>query len=449
MSNYADLFVKCKKPDGPKIIEDLSKLPYGTAGLVSWNIAQKETTEAVAMLGEPCLYYFYYHKAKSTPYALLAFNYSAGEFSLRDGRLYVANVVPSGNEPLDAVEYERIVKQFHDDVLNPFLSVNWPSLKISLPAAKNIQTAPNQIQPMGQFGQYISFIIGISANGNSITHSCDPAGLDNYFGANPGAPLFVTPVYFDAAVLDKYRNMPSQYDVEEGCLRGYCNGTVEWCIPIDNHGIKGVTVFLGDLGHLPVAEQHHFASHNVIKGQMSVAFEKSQLSAEFCNSTHPISLFNLAYHRLYDAFVDLHGWELILPLGEADQHYLKSLKLLTHDDQKEFDEQVLALAKILVDSLNVERLKSYNAFVRDDGSINLLEAVAVAQGIKGVDVHIAFLRNLQSLRSASSAHRKGDKYDKLEQKIGLNIKSKTEVFADFIEAATRFCQFMATNVNGF
>ena len=87
--------------------------------------------------------------------------------------------------------------------------------------------------------------------------------------------------------------------------------------------------------------------------------------------------------------------------------------------------------------------------MRDDGSINLLEAVAVAQGIKGVDVHIAFLRNLQSLRSASSAHRKGDKYDKLEQKIGLNIKSKTEVFADFIEAATRFCQFMATNVNGF
>lgn len=448
MSNYADLFVKCNKPDGAKIIEDLSKLPYGTAGLVSWNIAQKETTEAVAMLGEPCLYYFYYHKGEHAPYALLAFNYSAGEYSLRDGRLYVANVVPSRNETLGAAEYESIVKQFHDDVLFPFLSACWPALGVSFPAVKSIP-ASNQIQMPGQFGQYVSFKIGISQGGNIVSHSCDPDGLANFFGKNPGAPLFVTPVHFDVAVLDKYRNMPNQYDVEEGCLRGYCNGTVEWCIPIDNHGINGVTVFLGDLGHLPVAEQHHFASHNVIKGQMSVAFEKSQLSAEFCNSTHPISLFNLAYHRLYDAFVDLHGWELILPLGEADQHYLKSLKLLTHDDQKEFDEQVLALAKILVDSLNVERLKSYNAHVRDDGSINLLEAVAVAQGIKGVDAHIAFLRNLQSLRSASSAHRKGDKYDKLEQKIGLNIKSKTEVFADFIEAATRFCQFMAANVNGF
>jgi len=449
MQRFSDFRVMCNKSDGAKVINALSQLPYGSAGLSAWKIAQQETLDAVAALGEPCLYYFYFRQGVANPFALLAFNYNAGEYSLRDGHLYVANVVPSGDVPLDSAEYESIAKQFYDEVLKPFLNVNWPNLSAAFPVSAVPQSVTVPSSTPSPTGQYVSFSFATGSNGNLRTYSCDPAGLADYFGKNSGAPLYMTPVYFGVAVLDKYRDAPSQYTVEEGCLRGISNGIVAWCIPIDNHGIGCVTVALGDLGRLPFAEQHHFASYNISKGQMSAAYQRSQFSAEFCDSTHPVSIFKSEYRRLYDAFVDTHGWELIIPLEIADQHYLTALKLLTHDDQKEFDEQVLSLAKIMVDSLNVDKLKTYGVPVQNPGGINLLEAIIAVRGIKGGEAHIAFLRNLQSIRSASSAHRKGDKYDKVAQKVGLDTRTKSDVFRSLIESATLCCQFLSANVGAF
>lgn len=448
MLAYADMAVKCDKRIGASIIDDLTKLPYRIGALSAWDVALKETTAATATLGEPCLYFFYYCGADPAPYALLALNYNAGEYSLQDGRLYIANIVPKTKSELDTTEYESIAKQFHDAVLKPFLSKKYHQLAISISAPRNLTpsiSAQTQSQTKQQF---VSFSI-TDASGQQFIYSCDPDGLGNFFGKNPNAPRFTTPVYFSIGVLDKYRNVPDLYDVEEGCLRGISNGSVDWCISIDNHGTDYVTVLLGDLGSLPTSEQHHFASFNISNGQMSAAFQKNQFSAEFCNSTHPVGIFKIAYQKLYDTFADKLGWVIILPLEEADRHHLKALKLLTNDDQKEFDEQVLSLSKILVDSLNVEQLKLYNVSPIDAGSINLLEAVVNSKAIKGGDAQVAFLRKLQNLRSASSAHRKGEKYDKAAQKVGLGVKTKTEVFQTLIEDATRFCQFLTDNVAAF
>ena len=38
----------------------------------------------------------------------------------------------------------------------------------------------------------------IDENGKEIRHTCNPSCLSNYFGANPTAPHYLTPVYFDA-----------------------------------------------------------------------------------------------------------------------------------------------------------------------------------------------------------------------------------------------------------
>ena len=40
----------------------------------------------------------------------------------------------------------------------------------------------------------------LDENGKEIRHTCNPSCLSNYFGANPSAPHYLTPVYFDAAV---------------------------------------------------------------------------------------------------------------------------------------------------------------------------------------------------------------------------------------------------------
>ena len=50
---------------------------------------------------------------------------------------------------------------------------------------------------------YESFIIEGDAHDHHL-HSCDPSLLADYFGKNKGAPHYLTPVYFDKAVLQKY-----------------------------------------------------------------------------------------------------------------------------------------------------------------------------------------------------------------------------------------------------
>lgn len=450
MSRYADLNVKCSKKTANEVISALRVFPYETMGSGRWEIAVEAMERSASMALDPFIYWNYRQKKGSEIYALLALFYSPGEYSLEDGKLWVANVVPVTKSELKPDEYNPIVQQFNDEVLAPILSKNWPSLKCELIVPNTVQppVTIKTIKPTQR--RFIDFIIGQDKFGNDIWYSCDPDGLADYFGKNAGAPNFLTAVFFKSAVLDKYRDMPSKYDVESGCLR--CKGSdgVEWCMPLDNHGESGISVWLGDLGReLPYDEQLHFASYNISKGRMSEAFIKSQIDAVFCSSPNPIHVFKNEYRALYDTYADELGWVLILPLPQQDRYLLDSLKLLTCDEQKEFDEQIRALAKIVVESLNVDELKKFVVELTAPGGINLLEAVLQAKGIVGYEKHILFLRNLQGLRSTSVAHRKGEKYEKLSKRIGLDRKSKSEVFCELVKAAIEFFRYMQGQVNKF
>ena len=46
------------------------------------------------------------------------------------------------------------------------------------------------------------------------------------------------------------------------------------------------------------------------------------------------------------------------PLSDADRHYAVALRIPLIDEQSHFDEQVLALAKIIIDSINESKLNS-------------------------------------------------------------------------------------------
>jgi len=81
--------------------------------------------------------------------------------------------------------------------------------------------------------------------------------------------------------------------------------------------------------------------------------------------------------------------------------------------QAEFDAQVLALATILCDSINAQALLGEIGDTPENrslGSIARLEKWLEQQPIEDYQAQTEFLRALQSLRSAGSAHRKGSKY---------------------------------------
>lgn len=251
-------------------------------------------------------------------------------------------------------------------------------------------------------------------------HTCDKSKLANYFGANPDAPHFLTPIFFDKEVLERYYNKPSEYSIQDGALFY----GIKWMLRLDNNSKDSITVYLGDLGDLPHKEQLHWKAHNILSGSLSkVAFSRDFM-AEFCSAQEPSLVFKQRLGGFNNNWREKFGWDLFKPLNKEDEHHIKSLKV-PKDEQKEFDEVILSLNKIIIDSLNVEEMKKGLELTGGKGSITVLQKYLDQKYNFNSNEMFHFLRDLQELRSRGSAHRKGDDYPAVYDKLNEGDFSKT------------------------
>lgn len=293
----------------------------------------------------------------------------------------------------------------------------------------------------------VDFVTGTDEHGDEVTYTSDPARLADHFGANPGAPNYLTPVHFRKQVLDKYYQAPGKYSVEDGMLR--CGAL--WGLTIDNHYDDRVVAWLGDLGRdLPYDEQLHWRSQNIPPtGGVSKTFFQRQVLAQFADSDRPEHLFSQRYQDLAEVCRKCIGWSLLLPLTAEDTHHLHSLRIPSTDEQKDFDELVQTLTKILIDSLNE---KALNALIPSQtlgaikGSISRLESAFRERGVPGLEPHIAFLRNLQELRSSGTAHRKGSNYRKITEEFQVDSQNLRAVFSGILSKALNVLDFLISTV---
>jgi len=293
---------------------------------------------------------------------------------------------------------------------------------------------------------YQEFTIGKNSNGKLIRHTCDPKLLANNFGANPSSPHFLTPVYFRPEVLAKYYAEPAKYSVEDGYLR--CGGL--WGLRMDNDHVDYVVVWLGDLGQdLSERERLYWLSYNIPpdgRGISQTNFKRAFM-AEFADPSRPDLAFKHEFTRFNRNFVDVNGWSLFLPLHSDDEHFFVGLHLLSKDNQAEFDSQILALTKVLVDSLNEKRIaQGLIGLVSEDRGITKLEKYFSGRGFSGYELHVKFLRGLQDLRSKSAAHRKGSNYDKLVADLQIEDAGQQRVFTVILESATDFIRYLRENL---
>lgn len=289
-------------------------------------------------------------------------------------------------------------------------------------------------------GRYAEFIVGMDDNGDEIEHTCNPAELSNWFGKNPKAPHEITPVSFRKEVLGKYYQQPAKYKVEEGTL--WCNSA--WYLRIDNHHDDKVCVLLKDLGDLPYQEQLYWRAHNIASesGYSDVAWSR-YFENEWVDSDQPDHIFRQRYRLLSEVCEENLGWQLLLPLMKEDEYHLQSIRVPATDEQRDFDELVLGLATILADSLNVRQLKTLIPEEQhNNGSIRLLEAALRTGEECGVSEHVDFLRNLQSLRSSGSAHRKGSQYRKVAASFGVDDQNLRAVFANVLWKAIGLLNYL-------
>jgi hypothetical protein len=83
--------------------------------------------------------------------------------------------------------------------------------------------------------------------------------------------------------------------------------------------------------------------------------------------------FPRAYAKTNEAWESAFGWPLFKPLHEDDRHVLHRLHIPLGDTAGELDEQVLYLAKLLVDSLNEESLATTLGKRKDEKGLAKLE----------------------------------------------------------------------------
>ncbi|MEJ7631721.1 MAG: hypothetical protein WKF28_04390 [Rubrobacteraceae bacterium] len=283
------------------------------------------------------------------------------------------------------------------------------------------------IWPYEEVDDYFpDFVIGYDDEGEEVRYSCNPDALANYFGANPDAPHYLTPVFFKREVLQKYYNNPEKYSVEDGHLR--CSGL--WGLRMDNDSPEHVVVFLGDLGRdLPKSERDYWRSHNVApNGSMSQTGTRRAFLGEWAEAQSPDLKFRHLYRQFVAGWREQEGWALFRePIG-SDTNLLQQLRIPLSESQTEFEDSIGILAKLLCDGLNDKEIQwRLPSRIEGEKSISKLERWLRQEEYENVDRDIKLLRDIQTLRSTATAHRKSSKYEQTLGKILGNQRGRAAI----------------------
>lgn len=286
--------------------------------------------------------------------------------------------------------------------------------------------------------EYVEFILGVNDDGEQVSYTCDPNKLSNEYDESGKYPDFFTPVYFRKQVLEKYYRESSKYQVESGSLR--CASL--WSLPIDNYHDGHVAVWLGDLARLQYEEQSYWRSHNISSGSVSSTYFRQQRLNQWTTSDQIDHIFQTKYRSLAESSQSVLGWKILRPLPPADLHHLSCIRIPLTEEMSEFDELVLGLTKLLVDSLNEAELKKILVGqVIPERGIPRLEAVCNLWNVPNSDSQVSFLRSLQSLRSRSAAHRKGSDYQESLRRFS-NEGSLQKVFSTVLTQSIDYLSFL-------
>ena len=282
------------------------------------------------------------------------------------------------------------------------------------------------------------FIIGEDKLGKSVMFTCDPDLLANYFGSNPDAPHYLTPVHFRKEVLQKYYSKPELYSVEDGYLR--CVGL--WGLQIDNHHEDRVVVFLGDLGRdLPSAERDYWRGFMIAPDAeiSETNFRRSFLAQPTASGALDLQ-FRLIYERANQAWFTKYAWPLFREPNESDAYMLQQVRLPLNDSENEFEEPIKLLAKLMSDAINEKEVqKLLPDRIQDEKSISKFERLLNAEGYPHVTRDIGYLRRVQELRSKVTAHLKGSDHERILTK-NLGERRGVEAIRWLLEDGITFLQ---------
>ena len=245
---------------------------------------------------------------------------------------------------------------------------------------------------------YETFIIDYDEDEEeNIEFTCNEKELANYFGANSNAPHFLTPVFFDVKVLDKYSKDPSNYSISDNNI-SYLG---EWTIPYNINNANRVSVWLGDLGRIPYDEQRYWRVFNIApEGGMDSKFIANQILGIWTDSSRIESKLISSLNTINQIMKDKYNDIIFKDLSDTDKEINNSFLIPTNYSITEYQNFLVKLCKITSERINTKLIKTvmgdaYTDDVKDKGSILQL---------KEFFIHIGFDESGRIAQSLKKAH---------------------------------------------
>lgn len=255
--------------------------------------------------------------------------------------------------------------------------------------------------------EFATFVAYDRKHGKVCELSCNPAQLGDYF-VESDFPLEISPVFFKPEVLAKYKQDPDKYTVKQRSISCRCS----WYLKTYDINEAGqVHTYLVYLGHLPFKEQLYWKSFNEPpKASISKRAFTTDIIGTWDTSYDPLEELKALLNKFPS--VQHNGKSIAIwsfPKGEGD-HVLDKLHYVITESKKEWQDQLLELAKLVVDGFKKRVIRKIAATLDGDdpqlGSLKLLVACLYARSVDDdiINEIMKPLFSLWEIRSALSAH---------------------------------------------
>jgi len=265
-----------------------------------------------------------------------------------------------------------------------------------------------------------------------IDVSADPAGLSNYFQPESELPLEMSPAFFKAEVLHRYKADWVKYELDDRSIT--CRGA--WSLRTYDVNKEGqVHTYLRYLGELPYKEQLYWQSFSEWpKGGLSERAITTDFKGEFYRGYDPLNALKDEIMKLDERRPS--WWQ---PRGDALR---KAVRNPVTSSANEWSDEILSLDQLVNEGFLLGPLRSLAETIgvtpRDDWrQFKILEECLAAKHLDGVDAKAVVdpLRRLRDLRNHLKGHASGRKQELAKQAITGHgsFKAHFEHIADEVQ----------------
>jgi hypothetical protein len=256
-------------------------------------------------------------------------------------------------------------------------------------------------------GKYAEFVVWDWKNEKLLhDYSLRPDNFANYFTASE-LPFGMSPIFFKAEVLDKYKSNPDKYDLIERAIS--CRGG--WSLETyDINEYNQVHTYAVYLGRLPYREQLHWKQYNEEpKGPISKRSFQTDFEGRFTDEISGLERLRQVLEKMAAVRVGREGFAVWSYKGGCWEAASKGLYYVNSENPNQWHDFIIALANSTNEGFKTEPLKRIAAQLgNQDDSVRSLGLVRfILEASRNEDLVATthgVLRHLQERRGKGKAH---------------------------------------------